>query len=269
MFKECYALEKIHGTSAHVSWKHESKQVILFSGGEKHAKFAELFDVEKLAAQFKEEFEHDDITLFGEAYGGKCQGMSETYGKELKFIVFDVKIGPNWLDVPNAEGLTEKFGLEFVHYNKINTDLKSIDAERDAPSMQAGRVGCGNDKMREGVVLRPLIELTKNNGNRIIVKHKGDDFKETKTKREVDPVQLKVLEDADEIANEWVTSNRLSHVLDKLGNPIGVEHIKDVIIAMVEDVFRESEGEIIKNGAVRAAISKASAKMYKKRIKTI
>jgi len=36
MFKECYALEKIHGTSAHIHFHSDSKAVIYFSGGEKH-----------------------------------------------------------------------------------------------------------------------------------------------------------------------------------------------------------------------------------------
>ncbi len=134
--------------------------------------------------------------MHGEAYGGKQQGMSETYGKELKFIVFDVKIGETWLDVINAEDVTKKKGLEFVDYVQIKTDLELIDAERDKPSTQAKRNGVVEDKLREGVVLRPLTECTKSNGKRIIVKHKRDEFKETKTKREVDPEKLRILKES-------------------------------------------------------------------------
>jgi hypothetical protein len=52
LFKEVYALEKIHGTSAHVALK--DGQLRLFSGGEKHENFAALFDQPTLAASMGE-----------------------------------------------------------------------------------------------------------------------------------------------------------------------------------------------------------------------
>lgn len=266
LFKECYALEKIHGTSANIKWKDE--KVIFFSGGEKHEKFIKLFDEKKLSKKFEELFDCD-VVVFGEAYGGKCQGMSETYGKELKFIVFDVKVGDNWLDVPNAHKVATKLGLEFVDYHKVFTDINSLNNERDTPSKQAFRNGCGNDKLREGVVLRPLMELKKNNGERIIVKHKREEFLETKTKREVNPEQLKVLEKANEIAEEWVTPMRLSHILDHLKNPTEISDTGNVIKAMIEDVFREAKGEIIESQGVSKAIGKKTAILYKNKISKI
>ena len=266
LFKECYALEKIHGTSARISWK--EKKVNFFSGGAKHDTFCRLFNIKKLEEKFEELFDCD-VAIFGEAYGGKQQGMSETYGKELKFIVFDVKVGDHWLDVPNAFDVSDKLGLEFVSFNMIKTILKEIDIERDKPSMQSFRNGIKEDKLREGVVLRPLIEVRKNDGNRIIVKHKGDEFKETKTKREVDPKRLKVLEKSKEIANEWVTPMRLSHVLDKLGNPTDITETRNVIRAMIEDVLREAKGEIIESTETRHAIAKKTALLYKNKISKI
>lgn len=263
LFKECYAMEKIHGTSANINFK--GGKVSFFSGGEKHDKFVNLFDIIGLEDRFKELFDCD-VVIYGEAYGGKCQGMSETYGKELKFVAFDVKVDKNWLDVPNAFEITNKLGLEFVSFNKVKTILKELDQQRDLPSMQSFRNGIKEDKLREGVVLRPLIELTKNNGNRIIVKHKRDEFKETKTKREVNPEQLKILEDAKAIAEEWVTPMRLSHVLDKLKNPTEIEKTGVVIKAMIEDVLREAKGEIKESKAAMQFIGKKAAQLYKNKI---
>ncbi len=265
LFRECYALEKIHGTSAHISWK--DGQVIFFSGGEKHERFIKLFDEAKLKEKFEELFDLD-VTIFGEAYGGKQQGMSGTYGKELKFVAFDVKVGDWWLDVPNAFDVTTKMGLEFVSYNKVTTDLTNLDYQRDLPSVQAERNGIKEPKLREGVVLRPTIEVKKNNENRIIVKHKRDEFKETATKREVDPKKLRVLEEAKEIAKEWVTPMRLSHVLDKLGNPTEIEKTGKVIKAMIEDVLREGKGELVESKEAKTAIGKLTSKLYKNKIKS-
>ncbi len=194
--------------------------------------------------------------------------MSGNYGKELKFIVFDVKVDGNWLDVPNAEDVTKKLGLEFVDYVKIKTELKLLDKERDKNSTQAIRNGCG-EKLREGIVLRPLIEVTKNNGSRIISKHKGENFSETKTKREVNPEQLKVLEDAKEIAEEWVTPMRLNHILDKLGNPNEIEKTGEVVKAMIEDVTREAEGEIKISKTALQFIGKKTALLYKQKMSKI
>jgi len=253
----------VHNTSAHIGWK--DGKINLSAGGEKYEKFMKVFDLEELERKFKELFDCD-VVIFGEAYGGKCQGMSDTYGKELKFIVFDVKVDKSWLDVPNAEDVVNKLGLEFVSYNKIPTILKYINAERDFHSVQADRNGCGNDKIREGVVLRPLIEVTKNNGSRIIVKHKRDEFRETKTKREVSPEKLKTLEDAKAISEDWVTPMRLDHILDKLGNPNDITDIGRVIKAMVEDVFIEAKDEIVESKQAKQAVGKKCAQLFKSKI---
>ena len=267
LFKECYALEKIHGTSAHISWK--DKQVTIFSGGEKHARFVKLFDVDKLTKLFEELFQYD-VTVFGEAYGGSQQGMSETYGKELKFVAFDVRVDNYWLDVPNAEDVTKKLGLEFVYFTKIPAQLESINLQRDLPSVQAARNGITEDKLREGIVLRPLIEVIKKNGGRIIVKHKGDSFKETKTKREVDPAKLKLFEDAKAIAEEFVTPNRLKNIISHIKkDELIIENTGKIIKIFIEDIYREAKGEIIESIEVKRAISKKVAILYKKNISKI
>lgn len=262
MFKECYAMEKIHGTSAHVGW---NGHVYYFSGGVNHDNFTELFNREELEEKFKT-LNAEKAVIYGEAYGGKCQGMSDTYGKELKFVAFEVKIGDSWLDVPKAESIVRQFNLDFVPYLKIKTDLSELDYWRDAPSQQSVKCGIVEERKREGVVLRPLIEVVKNNGKRIIAKHKGDDFRETKTPRKVTDVELKVLADARAIAYEWVTPMRLNHVLDGFpGADISITG--DIIKAMIADIQKESVGETILSKAALKEISKESALLFKQHLK--
>ena len=187
MFKRCYAMEKIHGTSAHISLD-RSRQLVFgpiigvnedarryteaewqerwpdkielhfFSGGEKHENFIKLFNHQDLENKFRA-MNIKELIVFGEAYGGKQQGMSGTYGKELKFIAFDVKLGGNWLAVPNAESVCAQLGIEFVHYEEVATDLDVLNALSEADSVQAVRNGVGPGHIREGVVLRTLVEL--------------------------------------------------------------------------------------------------------------
>lgn len=267
LFKECFALEKIHGTSAHISFNPSAGTLGFFSGGEKHDRFVSLFDQEALLARFKERCSPEHlVVVFGEAYGGSCQGMSGTYGRDLKFVAFDVKVGDHWLDVVTASNLVQSLGLEFVHYDRVTTDLASLDAARDADSTQAIRNGMGESFMREGVVLRPLVELRLNDGSRVIAKHKRDEFRETATPRPVvDPAKLEKLMDAERIAAEWVTPMRLQHVLDKMPDH-SIEQMGAIIKATVADVQREGAGEFEDSPAVRKALSARTASLYKQRL---
>lgn len=273
LFKECYAMEKIHGTSAHLKFRDGS--LTYFSGGEKHENFKAIFDEPTLLAKFAELYGDANITVYGEAYGGKCQGMSKTYGTALKFVAFEVQYGDVWLEVPNAHEICTKLDIEFVHYVVVPTDLEILNRERDKDSTQAIRNGMGEGHISEGVVLRPLIEVTTNNGDRIIAKHKRAEFGETKTPREVSPDDLAVMLKSSAIAEEWCTEMRLTHVLDacvaseKIPSDYGIEQTGVVIQAMQADVYEEAKGEIVESKAVSNAIAKATARMYKQRVATL
>jgi len=266
LFKQCYALEKVHGTSAHVAWR--DNRVWFHSGGEAAPRFQALFDEAKLTEAFIK-LGHPDITVFGEAYGGKQQGMRHTYGDALQFIVFDVKIGDVWMTVPNMADIASKLGLEAVPYELVSTDLGMLDAERDKPSDVAVRRGIKEPKPREGVVLRPLVELTTSNGNRVIAKHKCEAFSERKTPQKVDASKREVLEAAQQIADEWVTPMRLEHVLQRFDLGIGMEATAAVISAMIEDVTREASGEIVDSRDARSAIGRKTAELFGKRCKQV
>lgn len=269
LFRRCYALEKLHGTSAHVRWV--DGKVGFFSGGEKHERFVELFNIDVLTFGFLASFGADvNVRVHGEAYGGKQQGMSATYGSVLKFAAFDVLVGDSWLSTPMAEAVVTSLGLEFVHYVEVATDIDALNAERDADSIQAIRNGIGPGKMREGVVLRPPIEVVMNNGRRICAKHKREEFQERKrTPRVEDASKAEVLTRATAIADEWVVPMRLDHVLQELPHAVGIEHTGEIIKAMIADVYKEAKGEIVESKEVASAIGRKAAALWKARIKAV
>jgi hypothetical protein len=210
------------------------------------------------------------ITVYGESYGGKIQKCANRYGPTIKFVAFEVKIDDRWLAVPEAEALVVSLGLEFVHYVRIPTKLSLIDAERDAISEQAIRNGVttrdGAFVRREGIVLRPIEEQVDHRGNRIMAKHKRAEERETKTDRPVDTAKVEALKEGRAIAEEWVTTNRLvGHILPKLeGDPVvDMTRTKDVIRAMLKDIEKESEGEIVWSDVARAEIGKRTAQLLK------
>lgn len=272
LFKECYALEKIHGTSAHIKWK--SPNITFFSGGAPHAAFVAMFDVEALKAKFAE-LSLEDVTVYGELYGGKMQGMKSTYGDKLRFVAFDVQISDCWLNVEKAHAFVQQMGLEFVAYNRVTTDISVLDAQRDLPSRQAVRNGIVEPKDAEGVVLRPIIELVDNRGARVIAKHKRPEFSERNSKKDtsVDPGKAEVLKHAEAIAEEWVTPMRLQHVLDKirgvLGRSVDMQDTRQVIEAMVEDVTREAGDEIVISREAVRAIGTATGRLFKRTVTSL
>ena len=263
LFKRCYVMEKCHGTSAHLSWA--DKTLNYSSGGASAPAFKGIFNHDELSAKLEEIVGNDKVTIYGEAYGGSMQKMSDVYGKSLGFIVFDVLRDGRWLNVREAAAFAESLGLEFVPFYESSTDLAELNTHRDAPSEIAVRRGCGNDKQREGIVLRPLVEMQDSYGNRIIAKHKTEKFRETTTPRDasIDPSKLAVLADAQAIADEWCTAMRLEHVLDKLPGA-GITDMKKVLDAMVEDVKREGGAEISWSKEADAAVRKTTAAMFKK-----
>lgn len=78
--------------------------------------------------------------------------------------------------------------------------------------------------------------------------------------------KLKANADAQSVADDWVTEQRLfKHVLPNLNPPaIDLKDTPRVIIALREDVKKESEGEIVWSPEVDRAIGNAAAKMFKK-----
>ena len=276
LFRRLFALEKIHGTSAHITWRQDTGNLHLHPGGGSATKFAAMFDIPALKTALRD-LVGKNCTIYGEYYGGGGAAgmkMSATYGKVAKFIVFDIEIlgadlegNPKdcWLSVPQANDLATKLGMEFVYWEEIDATVDAINAFRDSDSMQAVRNGCGPGHKKEGTVLRPLVELTKNNGERVIAKHRRSEFVERQNGEPepgVDPARLKVLEDAQAIADEWVVPRRLEHVMAKLAPNLTIRDTGTVVRAMVEDVLREAAGEIVPSKEASTAIGRKAADLF-------
>ena len=115
-----------------------------------------------------------------------------------------------------------------------------------------------------GVVRVPDGIWVVHTSHRVIVKHKGAAFSETKTPRPVaDPAKLAVLTTASAIADEWVTPMRLEHVLQRVPAD-DMSAAPKVIAAMVEDVYREGKGEVVESREATTAIGRKTAELLKK-----
>jgi hypothetical protein len=204
--------------------------------------------------------EYPEVVFYGEAHGGKLQGMSKHYGKDLKFIVFDVKKNGKWLNVPYAEELTLEMGLKFVPYEMGPLTEEWLDAQRDAPS----KISLTDDAPKEGIVIRAIYENNYEDGYRFIYKHKNAGFRETNSVRSISSDEdVKLWADAEEVALEYVTPMRLSHVLQKTEYK-GVEDTGNVVRAMVNDVLVEEGHDIVWNKKVEKAIGKKTVELLRR-----
>lgn len=274
LFAKVYALEKIHGTSAWIFYDAKTSTLKLHPGGEKIEHFKVLFDEEFLKTKLANIClinQWDLIKVHGEAYGGKQQKMFNTYGPNLKFIVFDVyfesKGQTGFIDVPEAENIAMSLSLDFVHYYLIDNKPEIIEMESNKKSVQAIRNGMGSDKNREGVVVKPIVESTMPNGKRAIFKHKNAEFWEIQTRRPLGE-KLKVVSEIDQIVLDWVTKQRYEHVKDRVLQQKETKNlekgdIRTFLNLMVEDVKRESEGEVIWTDNLERSIRQKTALMFK------
>ena len=247
-YSEVYALEKIHGTSATIKYK--NGKVRFHPGGEKYETFISSFKnpkPEQITDSIIKQFNGKNIIFYGEAYGGKQQNMSATYGLDCKFVVFDIKYDNKWLDVEEAENYTLNIGLEFVHYKCGPNTIDWLNKQRDAPSVQAQRNGMGNDKIREGIVIRAVEKQT------CMFKYKRSEFCETNSHRESTLVKdMAIQTNAKEIVDEWIVPMRLSHVKDRLlqemnersEKRLSNRDIPKFMNYLMEDIKREAKGEI-------------------------
>ncbi len=273
--RACWALEKVHGTSAHIKYNAEHEAIHYFHGGVSKAEsFRALFDHEELLRRFGilvgELDVSSSITLYGEAYGGKMQGMSSLYGPNLGFIGFDVRIDDHyWLDVPNAFNVATQLGQHFVPFSEVGTGIESLEAVRDAPSRiwpdRLDKAAKG-----EGVVLRPLTECVDYRGNRVISKYKADWAKERKSTKVINPGQKEMQLKSRAFAEEFVVHERLLHILDAMSlhpkfHTLKMDRLGDVIAAMQDDVLLEEGVELKEGERQRAlrAIASCTVRLYK------
>lgn len=266
MFKMCYITQKSHGTSSNLEFKtneNSEPEIRFFSGGADHYQFTALFNKEKLLNIYKEHYLGKHLFLYGEALGGRLQGMKHTYGDQLDFFAFDARLDDKWLDVPHCKHIADLFEQKFVFHKLIENTIENLDFYRDFPSQIAVLKDLGDDRKEEGIVIRPIYEMFDRNGGRHICKHKRSDFAEVRSPREVDPNREQEIFRGQVVAEEFVLPMRLNHILDKHPEFTDLKDIPKVIAAMVEDLQKECNDEIEWSKDVMKAIGTKTVLLFK------
>ena len=115
---------------------------------------------------------HKTVVAYGEGYGGGIQnGVLGNYNPNgVGFVLFDLAIDGRWVRREALEGIAKKIGADVVPVVGRGTLDQAIRLAREGFSSGWG------DFPAEGLVTRPLVELTDYRGNRVIAKVKTRDL---------------------------------------------------------------------------------------------
>lgn len=117
--------------------------------------------------------EANDVTVYGEGFGGDIQDAGKLYGEEPSLIVFDVNIGGWWLSRENMKDVAGKLGLPVVPLLFITTIADAWEMTV-AGSYSSAWPGVSI----EGLVGRPAVDLYTRKGERVMAKMKVRDHRD-------------------------------------------------------------------------------------------
>ncbi|RLC02787.1 MAG: hypothetical protein DRI57_29770 [Deltaproteobacteria bacterium] len=166
--------EKVDGTNIRVMFEEEH---IAFGGKSDKAqipvRLANSLNEKfmPLAEDFRNIFKDADACLYGEGYGATIQKGGGNYRQDQSFVLFDIKIGPWWLQRKDVEDIAKDLGLDVVPIIGTGTLAEMVRKAGEGFNSVWG------DFMAEGIVARPSTELMGRNGSRIITKIKYKDFR--------------------------------------------------------------------------------------------
>ena len=123
-----------------------------------------------LLPKLAEVFDGGSAVLYGEGYGAKIQKAGALYRADQDFVLFDVRVGPWWLQRADVEDVARKLGLDVVPVIGEGTLHDAVARAK------AGITSSWGGFAAEGIVARPKVELVTRSGQRLIAKIKTRDF---------------------------------------------------------------------------------------------
>lgn len=169
--------EKIDGTNIRVFFKDGQ---VRFGGRTKDAQIPchlldflqSHFTPERLLSVFPDKDGHgSDLILFGEGFGPKIQSGSY-YSDKPGFCLFDVKVGPWWLEKHAVRSIAKDLEVFSPPYIGIMTEEEIVLYTKK----KGNSVLAKDSHIMEGVICRPKKQMLFRNGDPIMYKLKCKEF---------------------------------------------------------------------------------------------
>lgn len=197
------------------------------------------------------------LAIYGEISGWKCSDLH--YGRtaddqpEVRLFV-EVAINGQFLDYDVALAVIDELFPEYMKASSTawnllvpvlyrgKPDLGVFKRLRDQSSTMAATRGV--TQISEGIVIRPTRDvLSKKTLNRLIGKYKSPLYEERKSLRDKDPGTLPTYVTAYDLIADFVTDERIRHVITKAEGGGLVVEMKNICSLLYDDIRKESVGE--------------------------
>ncbi len=274
--KEVVVTEKIHGTNGRIGYV-EGKIVVgsrnhMLSAGNDNAGFFEwvyrLGIPQKLENKLSPSQKEKGVIFCGEFFGSNIQKEIK-YQDTKDFLTFGIRIAQDFIPFEQLQGCCDGLGIGVVPLiYRGKPDRQLLIDLRSGPSL------INPKEPREGIVITPAEPKRDRKDNWMIYKLKSPEFEERASLRHSKPnLDNSKYLTARAFANEYVTEQRLNHVIDHLKED-GIEattikEIRLVLEEMARDVRREGEAQIpegVSWDLISKEITRQTATMYRNKI---
>ena len=192
------------------------------------------------------------LAVYGELMGFECSDLH--YGrKDTTVRMFgEVNVDGKWLDYDEAVKVVynlfpcataDELLVPVLYRGKPDQDV--LRKLRDQSSTLAQEKG--EEQISEGIVIRTNPEAySEIQNDRLIAKWKGPLYAERKTLRNRDPNELPLYLSAWDLIFDFVTDERVKHVIAKAeasGVEVHMQNSYRFAELMLDDIIKESEGE--------------------------
>lgn len=117
--------------------------------------------------------QHKQVILFGEIYGSKIQSLDYGHKGTMGYRAFDLLIDGHYLSWPDFALLCAQYNIDAVPVvASIPFNLDTIKKYSEGNTLLMN----GNAHIREGVVVKPLIERRDAKTGRVILKYISDQY---------------------------------------------------------------------------------------------
>ncbi len=121
--------------------------------------------IEELGAEYRQ------VILFGEVYGSKIQDLNYGCKGTLCFRAFDLLADGKYLNADDFLAVCVRYGVETVPV--LYRGAYTLETIRE---LSEGNTTLGDNHIREGVVVKPVVERTNPRVGRVALKYIGDQY---------------------------------------------------------------------------------------------
>ena len=172
--------EKIDGTCVQIVLTPTQTRVLSRSGYDAEQKIKDMV-LGKLVLQEQIAVllgNHQEIIVFGEAFGHGIQGqIGQEYGA-LDYRAFAVLADGVWWNVSAEQWFVKELGLEFVPEIPIGKGWGNSELRQAITILEFGDLSCvfAPTKLPEGIIARPRQTLLWPEGSRVLFKLKSEEY---------------------------------------------------------------------------------------------